>query len=397
MLVQFSFKNFGAFREKTTFDMRAIKTYKEHPYNLEKINDKNSLIKVAAVYGANASGKSNFINAYHYFVNLVRESMNISENQKESILSEYYNPFLFTEDNIDNETEFEAIYIGYGHEYTYGFTYNKNEIGYEWLYKKNLLTNRKITVFEREKNKILLGASFKKSCEKYVTQVESDVLTLSFFNRLRLRTQVFKEAFDCTQSILAMSYDINIKWLFEEFFKDDFDNFEKERLLKFLNCIDTGIKDITIEKNKKNIQVNTHHTGLNGEDYCVPIDIESDGTKKAIIIFSFFCVALEYGKGLIIDELNTKLHPLLLKYLIDLFYKEDKFAQLIYTTHDTSLLDKRYFRRDQVWFVEKDALGKATLYSLAEFKVRNDASFEKEYLGGLYGGIPILSDCDWEN
>ena len=103
--------------------------------------------------------------------------------------------------------------------------------------------------------------------------------------------------------------------------------------------------------------------------------------------------AIIYSNGVIlIDELNVKLHPLLLKFIIDLFYNNDSTAQLIYTTHDTTLMDKKFFRRDQIWFVQKDELGHSDLCALSDYKVRSDASFEKDYLSGVYGGIPFLKE-----
>lgn len=101
-------------------------------------------------------------------------------------------------------------------------------------------------------------------------------------------------------------------------------------------------------------------------------------------------------KTIFIDELNVKLHPLLLKFFIDLFYDQNSKAQLIYTTHDTTLMDKRFFRRDQIWFVQKDEYGYSELSSLADFKIRSDASFEKDYLAGVYGGIPTFEEFDME-
>jgi AAA15 family ATPase/GTPase len=102
-------------------------------------------------------------------------------------------------------------------------------------------------------------------------------------------------------------------------------------------------------------------------------------------------IAALNGRGLMLDEFNSQLHPLLQKYIIDLFYETSTTGQLIFTTHDTTLLDKQFMRRDQIWFVSKDERGESSLYSLADFKVRNDKSFGKDYLSGVYGGIPILS------
>jgi len=399
MLIQFSFKNYGPFREEAVFDMRAINTYKEHPYNLIDIDDKLKVIKVAAIYGANASGKSNFVEAFSCFFKIVTTSFNNKEENKKSILSTQYNPFIFSSNDDDAKTEFEVIHIIDGDEYKYGFIYNEKEILYEWLYKKSLSTGRKSMIIERSKNKIDLGSSVKKSCQNYAAQIEKDVLALSFFNRLRLRTTVFKVAYYCVTSVLALEFTRNIstKDILQMYFKDDFNKDKKIQLLRFLSSIDIGIKDITVSKNKDNIQVFSHHIGDEGKDYIVPIDIESDGTLKVIALYFCVSIAIKYNKGLIIDELNMQLHPLLLKFIIDLFYSENTKGQLIYTTHDTTLLDKRYFRRDQVWFAEKDKLGQAKLYSLAEFKVRNDTSFEKDYLSGLFGGIPILNDFAMED
>ena len=119
---------------------------------------------------------------------------------------------------------------------------------------------------------------------------------------------------------------------------------------------------------------------------------ESEGTIKSVILFIFAQIALLNDKSIFVDELNNKLHPLLLKFIIDLFYAENSQAQLIYTTHDTTLLNKKFFRRDQIWFVQKDEFGYSKLIALSDYKVRADASFEKDYLAGVYGGIPFLKD-----
>ncbi|MDE6312133.1 MAG: AAA family ATPase, partial [Lachnospiraceae bacterium] len=112
--------------------------------------------------------------------------------------------------------------------------------------------------------------------------------------------------------------------------------------------------------------------------------------------FIYSQIAIMNNSSIFVDELNVKLHPLLLKFIIDLFYNEKSSAQLIYTTHDTTLMDKKFFRRDQIWFVQKDEYGYSELYALSDFKVRSDASFEKDYLAGVYGGIPFLTEYAME-
>ena len=134
------------------------------------------------------------------------------------------------------------------------------------------------------------------------------------------------------------------------------------------------------------------HTGKNKKDYYLPLYSESEGTIRSIMLFIYARAAVLNNCSIFVDELNIKLHPLLLKFIIDLFYDETSTAQLIYTTHDTTLMDKKFFRRDQIWFVQKDEYGYSELAALSDFKVRSDASFEKDYLAGVYGGIPLIKE-----
>ena len=177
--------------------------------------------------------------------------------------------------------------------------------------------------------------------------------------------------------------------LLEQLLPQVIDN-DKKKLLEFLTAIDTGIDDIEYDDSEKDIKFTTIHVGKDGEKYPLNLFFESEGSIKSIVLFICARSAVETNHLMVVDELNTKLHPLLLKFIIDLFYDESSMGQLIYTTHDTTLLDKRFFRRDQIWFVQKDEFGYSELVALSDFKVRTDASFEKDYLAGVYGGIPLL-------
>ena len=396
MLVMFRFKNYGPFKGEATIDMRAIKSYKEHPYNLiSQCDAMDSLLKVIAIYGANASGKSSFVDAYYAFGAIVRNSFQQNNKEdSESVLERYYFPFIQDDNSCEYNTEYEAVFQHGDYEYRYGFVFNIKQVEYEWLYRVSLKSKRQSCIFERSGNSIDLGASIKKACEKYLADIDSDVLALSFFSSLKLRTHAFKDTINCIMDILPISFskDQQAQAMLNRYFERDFDAEEKPKLLSFLNAIDIGIRDISVEKNKKDLSVYTYHIGKNGDMYRFPIELESDGTRRAIAAYSFVRIAILYGKGLIIDEFNNQLHPLLQKYIIDLFYEESACGQLIYTTHDTTLLDKQFMRRDQVWFASKNDAGESSLYSLAEFKIRNDKSFGKDYLGGIYGGIPILKE-----
>ncbi len=400
MLVLFRFKNFGPFMEEVTLDMRAVKAYKEHQYNLILENDDNSFLKVVSIFGANASGKSNFIDAYTTFQKIARYSFQENnKDKKETFLSKCYNPFMLDANTSSGDTEFEAVYHEDGFEYRYGFTYNREKITSEWLYRTNLITNRQSTILERS-DYISLGNSVKQACEKYIDNIDNDVLALSFFSSLKLKNKVFENMLYCIFEFLSLRFNCGGEsdTILDFLFDDEFEKTDKVVLLEFLNAIDIGIKDIAVEKNEERNNIYTYHFDKQGNRVRFPLEKESAGTRKAIAIFGLVKLAIEHGKGLIIDELNNQLHPLLQKYIVDLLYNSDTKAQLIYTTHDTTLLDKQYVRRDQVWFTDKNEYGESTLYSLADYKIRNDKSFTKDYLSGVFDAIPNLKKFSrWEN
>ncbi len=390
MLVQFTLKNVLSFREETILDMTAISAYKEHECNLIDIGTKERFLRVASIYGANASGKSNLNVGMRLFQNIVKESLNNVDEGLETAISKYYVPFLF-EENSDN-SEFQIVMIIGGFEYRYGFEYNDERIEMEWLYRKNLVTNRTITILERSKDVIEFGAFSRKECDAYKDQIPSETLVLSVFNKLRLKTEVFKIVYAGIMSTLVVSADSMQDARYLEKFLPDVIEQDKEGLIAFLTAIDSGIQDIYCDDSDKVIRFITMHRGKNGKDYPLSLYDESEGTIKSIVLFIQSRIVIAYGASLFIDELNIKLHPLLLKFVVDLFYDNDSSAQLIYTTHDTTLMDKKFFRRDQIWFVQKDESGYSALSALSDFKVRFDASFEKDYLAGVYGGIPLLKE-----
>lgn len=388
MLVQFKMKNVLSFKEETIFDMTAISAYKEHPSNLIDIDTKEKFLRVAAIYGANASGKSNFVWALQLFRRIVSQSLNNVDDGAESVLKKCSKPFSF-EENKGN-SEFEIVQILRDEEYQYGFEYNSEKIVMEWLYRKSLKTNRKVTIFERTMQKVNLGVSVRKKCEAYKDQIPPETLLLSFFNKLKLKIDIFKTVYSgITDVLVFMSDDYEDTRFLDALLPKVIDG-KKEKLLEFLTAIDIGIKDITYKE--KETLFFTFHKGADGELYPLNLYDESEGTIKSIMLFIHAHMAIINDYVLVMDELNVKLHPLLLKFFIDLFYDNNSMAQLIYTTHDTTLMDKKFFRRDQIWFVQKDELGHSELCALSDFKVRSDASFEKDYLAGVYGGIPFLKE-----
>lgn len=390
MLVQFTLKNVLSFKDETILDMTAINAYKEHPMNLIDCGDKEKFLKVAAIYGANASGKSNLHLAMEYFQKIITKSFNNVKDGEKTAIETYYRPFSFDE-NKEN-SEFEMIQIRNGFEYKYGFEYNAECIVTEWLYRKSLETNRTTTIFERTTKSINLGASVRKECDVYKEQIPEETLALSFFNKLKLKTDIFQEVYAGVMSMLVIPTDFCEDFnLLKDLLPITIDT-EKEELLQFLSAIDTGIKDIKYEDGERKIDFITFHKGRDGKEYPLNLFFESEGTIKSIMLFIYARAAIRGDGAMFVDELNVKLHPLLLKFIIDLFYNSNSEAQLIYTTHDTTLMDKKFFRRDQISFVQKDEFGYSELSALSDFKVRSDASFEKDYLAGVYGGIPLLKE-----
>ncbi len=390
MLVQFMVKNVLSFHDEVILDMTAINAYKEHKCNLIDNGDKEKYLRVAAIYGANASGKSNLHLAMFYFQKIIMESLNNVDSDSMPAIEKYYVPFKFESDK--KNSEFQVIEIIGDYEYKYGFEYNDRCIVTEWLYRKSLVSKRTVIIFERTTDYIEFGASVRKECDLYKDQVPEETLVVSFFNKLKMKTTLFNEVYSGIMDTFVLENDFFENPRLIEAFLPPIIDFEKEKLLAFLSAIDTGIKDIGYDDSEKKKRFFTVHKGKDNKDYPLNLFFESEGTIKSIMLFIYARTAILKNKSIFVDELNIKLHPLLLKFIIDLFYDSDSKAQLIYTTHDTTLMDKRYFRRDQIWFVQKDDYGYSKLMALSDFKVRSDATFEKDYLAGVYGGIPYLKE-----
>ncbi|MDO4807005.1 MAG: ATP-binding protein [Coriobacteriales bacterium] len=413
MLLSFTLRNFGPYLEECTFDMSAVPSYKEHEYNLQSLPSGERGLRVAALYGANASGKSQFVSAYTTFMRIVLESFRTSDAKmhdddlvgddtpypkRRPFLASVFHPFALQRGRGD--TEFEVLLEEDDGQYQFGFTYNAKKITSEWLYfyKSGTKTRRATTILERsgaEADTIEFGASVRRECARYAKSIPRDSLALSFLSRLNLKSDSFTRSRSAIATVLPigrMLCDAQIDLMLADYFGEYYDDDEGAGLIDYLARIDISIKGFEVEKADDTVRVRTRHVGKGGEEYVLSLNDESDGTRKMIALYYYFDAALKRGLTLIIDELDAELHPLLIRYLVNQFHMSENGAQLIFTAHDVSLLNKKYLRRDQVWFAIKDAEGRSHLRSLAEYRIRNDRAYDSAYLAGVFGAVPRFGD-----
>ena len=405
MLIRFSFKNFKSFKNENCLDMEAT-SLKEHEYNVAK-TENGEYLKVSAIYGANASGKTNVLQAFDYMKNRIL----ISDDSKKNSPIDEENIYSFMINNNPIALEVEILAKN-NKIYKYGFEVLKDTIISEWLFEKRV--NKFYAIFERENNNV----SMKSTKISDLVNIDERTLFLNIYSKIDRNNEDFSNVYDWFVNSMYLDLGnpnferfinnrVSLKILSDE-------NYKKE-LLKFIKTIDSGIEGIkttpdsleAVKSNNGIIDIEVLHRGENGELKALPFYLESNGTRKMFHLFDFFMDALKNGMVLFVDELDAKLHPLLTRYIINLFHNSQTNignGQLIYSTHDTVNLNKETFRRDEIWFAEKDKDGISEIYALSDYileddknagkKVRNDATYNKDYLTGRYGAIPVLEEFD---
>ncbi len=409
MLIRFSFKNFKSFKDENILDMEAT-SLKEHEYNVVK-TDQVNLLKVAAIYGANASGKTNVLQAFDY----MKKRILVSDDSKKNSPIDEDNVYSYMINNEPISLEVEILAKN-NKIYKYGFDVLKDSIVSEWLYEKRI--NKFYSVFEREKNNVTMKSNNKISG---LVNIDERTLFLNIYSKIDKDNEDFNNVYD---------WFVNANYLdlgnprFEDFINTRIslkilsDEKYKKELLRFIKTFDSGIEGIKttpnsleeVQNNNRVVKVELIHRGENNELKALPLELESNGTRKMFHLFDFFMDALRNGMVLFIDELDAKLHPLLTRYIINLFHNSETNignGQLIYSTHDTVNLNKETFRRDEIWFTEKNRDGVSEMYALSDYilddedgnnksskKVRNDATYNKDYLTGRYGAIPVLEEFE---
>lgn len=412
MLLEFSVENFLSFKEKTTFSMEA--SFKDDL--TENVANENGInvLKTAAIYGSNASGKTNFIKAISSAVLMVRNSNYIGENGS---WKRFITPFAFSKKTIKQPTKFWFTFIANNIRYNYYFSCD-----HRYIYEESLeayYSQKPTLIFKRTDIE-----NFEFNSDKKILE---DIAKKNTKNKLFLATattwnyEKTKDAFDWFYSKIETFFSFN---LIKESDLMDYTNTEsnlKEFAIKILNEADIQIRDISVSyktinqsfgnigfdgadpmnsSSNKLFKVDFIHTvedeDGNKEEYLINISNESEGTKCLFNLIPFLKRAFENKSVLVIDELERSLHPLLIEFLIKLFNnkKINTFnSQLIFTTHASNLLTLDLFRRDQIWFTEKnEKTGATDLYPLDSFSIRKDENILKGYLNGRYGAVPYIND-----
>ncbi len=403
MLCQFTVKNFKSIRDEVTFDMQAA-TISEHEDRVIKDIDDELYSPVSAVYGPNGGGKSNVLEALHSLVTKVLRPLYATSNNEDVAIKMkklVIEPFAFDEKTINEPTEFELFFRTKLAEYRYELVVKKEVIEYERLDRIKLETGRKSALFERDEDEITLKGAFARL--KTSDELSDTLPLLSYLGITYSKNEVVQDVLDWfDEEIDFLNYGNPVQELRMAVSKSDE---VKKLMLQMIQEMDLDIVEFRVEeKENDRIEVFTKHVV---DEYEAELNLfdESSGTKKLFGLLPFIAKSLLNGTTLVIDELDAKIHPVLLKYLIMTFSnmeKNKKGAQLIFTSHDLSTMNSDVFRRDEIWFVAKGNRQNSKLYSLVEFKnekgesVRKDAKFDKQYLEGKYGADPYLRKIiDW--
>jgi uncharacterized protein len=400
MLLQFTVGNYKSFRERATLSLEATGDDWLEEENVA-VGGGHRLLKSAAIYGPNASGKSNFLAAMRCFQFWVQRS---SQTQAEDRIR--VAPFRLHVETEQAPTFFEVVFVQNGSRYRYGYEATASVIVSEWLFRQRN-SIREARLFTRAGSQIDPSDGFREG-KGLENRTRPDALFLwvsAQFNG-EIATEVMRWMYRFTGISVGTS-------AFDDFWCKNFtigklmDKEYASLIRELTRKADVGVEDVRApdippdEMGTTGIKTRHRKFGPGQEPAGeVEFDLDSDesaGTRQFLGLTGPLLYAVKEGFILSVDELEAHLHPQLTKALVGLFNSSanTKNAQLIFATHDEGLLDPKRIRRDQVWFVEKDDFGASRLYSLAEFKgVRKGAKFAKEYLLGQFGAVPHLGDFE---
>ena len=417
MLIEFSLSNFRSFKDRFTLSMEASADDWLEETNVAEI-DGRRILKSAAIFGPNAGGKTNFLAAMSSFRDFVQMSSKESQSGEKIPVV----PFRLHTATESAPTHFEVIFLQHGTRYRYGFEATTERVTSEWLFSQKE-SIRETRLFTREDSIIDASTEFKEG-KGLEARTRSNALFLSvvaqFNGEISGAIMQWMEGFRdisglddadympfTAQLLKNKHYSRRIEDLtrravggFEQIKTFDLTEEEVEKSLP--KDLSEAIRRLIAPSPLTGISIKMVHNKFDADDRsCGLVEFnlktdESAGTQKFLAMTGPFIHTLDAGSVLFVDELEARLHPLLTKALVSLFNggANRKNAQLIYATHNDGLLNPAHIRRDQVWFAEKDEFGASKLFSLAEFRVRKDAKFNREYLLGQFGAVPDVRDIE---
>ena len=424
MLVSFSVKNYRSFAKKQTLSMVAGTSAKRSErFSFPTFNAFSpDLLRAACVFGSNGAGKSSLVKAMDFFGDFITSSAKSTQEGEDIEVT----PNLLVNGLKDKPSEFEIIFIYDEVLYQYGFVVDKNRVWSEWLFSKpNADKSRMRSLFHREfdpnnssYNWDINNTFIKGEKEVWKKSTRSNALFLS--QAVQLNAEALKAPFEWVQKCLRVISTDRLSLGFTA--KQCVENGWKDKVLNLLQSVDIRIHDIDIQtkefdmsdlpdemskelkealfenfKNQKGktFRVDSVHKNDSGENVSLSFDDESDGTSVLFGLAGPWFDVLENGYTLVVDELHNSLHPHALKTMVGLFQDpkiNKRNAQLIFTSHETSVMTKEFMHQDQLWLAEKGDDESTQLISLSEYKVRDISNFQKSYLAGRYGGVPRLKE-----
>ena len=400
MLCQFSFENFKSYKDETTFDFRATAAA-EFEETLIKQDKADDLLPVSAVYGPNGGGKTNLLQAFFCLIGVVvRPIHTLEKNRQPMIFQQGVNvtPFEMDDESVDKPTKFRIFFRIKEKEYQY-YIELKDTVVYETLLWKKIGARRTGLVFERDGQKITLGTTINKN--NINLDVNPKMPYLSFL-AINYNLPVIAEVQNWFESCITQSYATPQAETIVLIAKEEK---TREKIIRALNDVGIDITGYRYDDNSKRLF--TQRT-INGKVYELPFEEESDGTKKMIAALPALLLALNEGRTVVVDELDAKLHPKLLRYVIQLFKNPNlnkHGEQLLFSSHDLTTMKNTIFRRDEIWFAAMNDQHESEIYSLYELRqedntrVKSTAAFDKQYLEGRYGADPYLANMltggDW--
>ena len=402
MLYQFSFQNFKSYRSETTIDFQANELPEFQDSLLSATPESTNALPLGVVYGPNGGGKSNLLQAFCCMVSTVVSPIrDLRKNRITSIFQQTSSaiPFSFDTNSFNCPTEFVVYFYKNGNDYRYYLSILHDVVISESLERRKCGARRSAMIFDRDEGEIHLGASIR---SKHINTDINEKMPFLSFLAINYNIPVIAEVQEWFESCIIANYanhNTDSQILYPKN-----DNLKKD-MINLLNHVDIDITDYRIDE--ANNRIYTQRI-IDGNQYELPLEYESDGTTKLLCLLPLIVVALAEGRLIVLDEFDAKLHPNLLRYIIMLFRNPEinqHHAQLLFTAHDISIMKNTVFRRDEIWFASENDQHESELYSLYDIRQENNnrvnhtAAYYKQYLEGRYGADPylrnILDGGDW--